>query len=124
MAEDNVKRLTGTTLSYSTISDMSSANVPISGSLSDLSDAAVPIHDDKNQIIQTQTQDLDINPRLPEIASASLVDDIVHGGVAGGRMQRTASMQRVASLEHLQKRICGGEQNSCTLAVNSKTVDN
>ncbi|XP_074566804.1 bZIP transcription factor RISBZ2-like [Curcuma longa] len=120
MAEDNVKRLTGTTLSYSTISDMSSATVPFSGSLSNLSDAAVPVHDDKNQIFHTQTRDLDINPRLPEIASASSVDDIVHGG----RMHRTASMQRVASLEHLQKRICGGGENSCTLAVNNKTADN
>ncbi|XP_074566805.1 LOW QUALITY PROTEIN: bZIP transcription factor RISBZ2-like [Curcuma longa] len=114
MAEDNVKRLTGTTLSYSThmSSDMS---------LSNLSDAAVPVDDDKNQIFRTQTRDLDINPCLPEIAaSASSVDDIVHGG----RMHRTASMQRVASLEHLQKRICGGGENSCTLAVNNKTANN
>ncbi|XP_042434112.1 bZIP transcription factor RISBZ2-like [Zingiber officinale] len=124
MAKDNVKRLTGMTLSYSTISDMSSSSVPFSERPSDLSNAAVTVHDDKNQIFQTQTRDLDINPRLPEIVSASSVNDIVHGGVAGGRMHRTATMQRVASLEHLQKRIYGGGENSCTLAVNNRTADN
>lgn len=112
MAEHNVKRLTGMRPSCPAISGMPSINVPFSTSLSDLSDAAVPVRDDKDQISQVQTQDLGINPGLPETVSVVSVVDIAHGVVSPRKMGRTASMQRVASFEHLQKRICGGVQNS------------
>lgn len=104
MAEDNVKQLTGMPPSCSAISGMTSIN-------------AVPVHDDKDQIsrtqTRTQTQDLGIiKPGLPETVPTTSVDDTAHGVVAPAKLSRTASMQRVASLEHLQKRICGGVQNS------------
>ncbi|WOL05036.1 light-inducible protein CPRF2-like [Canna indica] len=111
MAENNVKRVTGTSAPlYSTIS-VSMLGASFCGSPSDGSDAAVPIHDDKDQFVQAQTHRV-INSCLPESASATPVEDIVHGAVAGGKMGRTASMRRVVSLERLQKRICGGGQNS------------
>ncbi|CAL9098741.1 unnamed protein product [Musa textilis] len=115
MAEGSVKRLTGINPLNPTISDMSAHSIPFSGSPSDASDASVPIHDDKEHFSQAQTHDRRMNPCLPEIASPTPVD-VVHGVVAGGKMGRTASMQRVASLEHLQKKICGGGQNSCMSA--------
>ncbi|XP_074557739.1 basic leucine zipper 63-like [Curcuma longa] len=104
MAEDNVKQLTGMPPSCSAISGMTSIN-------------AVPVHDDKDPISRTQTrtqaQDLGIiKPGLPETVPTTSVDDTAHGVVAPAKLSRTASMQRVASLEHLQKRICGGVQNS------------
>ncbi|CAL9769998.1 unnamed protein product [Musa acuminata subsp. burmannicoides] len=124
MAEDSVKRLTGINPLNPTISDMSAHSIPFSGSPSDASDASVPIHDDKEHFFQAQTHDRRMNPCLPvpEIASATPVD-VVHGAVAGGKMGRTASMQRVASLEHLQKKICGGGQNSCISALWDSTWD-
>lgn len=112
MAEDDVKRVTGTDPFYPTISDMSTLSGSFAGSPSEISDAAVPIHDDKDQYFRAQAHDGGIKSSLPEIASATQVDDAVHGAVAGGKMGRTASMQRVASLEHLQKKICGARQNS------------
>ncbi|KAG6516959.1 hypothetical protein ZIOFF_020335 [Zingiber officinale] len=108
MAEDSVKHLTGMPPSCSAVSGMTSINAPFSTSLSNLSDGAVPVRDDKYQISQAQMQDLGINPGLPETTTS--VDDISHGVVAPGKMGRTVSMQRIASLEHLQKRICGGVQ--------------
>lgn len=113
MAEESVKRVTGVNLIYPNIPDMSTIGMPFSESPSDATaDAAVPILDNPNHFFQPQSHDQRINTCLPEIASAPPVEDVVHGAVAGGKMGRTASMQRVASLEHLQKRMCGGP-SSC-----------
>ncbi|ONK64979.1 uncharacterized protein A4U43_C07F32150 [Asparagus officinalis] len=93
MAEDGVKRVTGASM-FPTMSDMSSISMPFSASPSEAtSDAAVPIHDDPNLFFPGPTHDhRRVNPNLPDIASTSL---------------NAPSMQRVASLEHLQNRICG-----------------
>ncbi|RRT57512.1 hypothetical protein B296_00029687 [Ensete ventricosum] len=119
MAEDSVKRLTGISPLNPTISDMSAHSIPLSGSPSDVS---VPIRDDKEHFFQAQTHDRRMKPCLAEIASVTPAD-VVHGAVAGGKIGRTASMQRVASLEHLQKKICGGGQNSCMSAQWDSTWD-
>ncbi|RZR74486.1 hypothetical protein BHM03_00037453, partial [Ensete ventricosum] len=119
MAEDSVKRLTGISPLNPTISDMSAHSIPFSGSPSDVS---VPIRDDKEHFFQAQTHDRRMKPCLSEIASVTPAD-VVHGAVGGGKIGRTASMQRVASLEHLQKKICGGGQNSCMSAQWDSTWD-
>ncbi|PKA63322.1 Light-inducible protein CPRF2 [Apostasia shenzhenica] len=86
MAEDTVKRVT--------------ASIPLTASPSEAtSDAAIPIQDDPTRFFAPPTPNPGIQNCMPEICSI--------GGVTG-KMVRTASMQRVASLEHLQKRICGG----------------
>ncbi|XP_072952012.1 bZIP transcription factor RISBZ2-like [Typha angustifolia] len=110
MAEETVKRVTGASSLFPAIPDMSTISMPsFSGSPSAATpDAAVPIQDDPNHFFQIAPHDQRINTCIAEIASSAPVEDAVHDTVAGGKMARTASMQRVASLEHLQKRICGG----------------
>ncbi|KAJ0982431.1 hypothetical protein J5N97_010686 [Dioscorea zingiberensis] len=109
MAEDTVKRVTGVNPMYPTMSDMSSISMPFSGSPSDVtSDAEVPVQEDQSQFFQAAQRDQSISTRLPDTAPAAPPIEGGHGAVAPGKMGRTASMQRVASLEHLQKRICGG----------------
>ncbi|XP_020258254.1 light-inducible protein CPRF2-like, partial [Asparagus officinalis] len=111
MAEDGVKRVTGASPMFPTMSDMSSISIPFSGSPSDAtSEAAVPIQDDPNLFFQAPPpNDQRTNSGLPELTSSAPppIDGIINGSMPGGKMGRTASMQRVASLEHLQKRIRG-----------------
>jgi len=109
MAEDGVKRVTGGSPMFPTMSDLSSISMPFSGSPSDAtSDAAVPIPDDPNLFFQAPPHDHRMNTGLPEIPSVTPpVEDVINSAMAGGKLGRTASMQRVESLEHLQKRICG-----------------
>ncbi|KAJ6838404.1 light-inducible protein CPRF2-like [Iris pallida] len=108
MAEDSVKRVTGASFMFPSMSDVSSVSMPFSGSPSDAtSDAAVPIQDDPNLFFQAPAHVRRMSSGLPEITSiAAPAEDVMHGAMDGGKMGRT-SMQRVASLEHLQKRICG-----------------
>ncbi|XP_073115945.1 bZIP transcription factor RISBZ2 isoform X2 [Elaeis guineensis] len=113
MAEETVKRVTGVNLLYPNIPDISTIGMPFSGSPSDATaDTSVPIQDNPNHFFQPPSHDQRINTCLPEIAPAPPVEDVMHGAVVGGKMGRTASMQRVASLEHLQKRMYGGP-SSC-----------
>nr|CAD1841702.1 unnamed protein product [Ananas comosus var. bracteatus] len=111
MAEDTVKRVTGISPLYPTMSDMSSMGMPFSGSPSDATsgDAAVPIQDDTAHFFQPPPNDYHnrINSCLPEMGSAAPATDVARGPTTGVKMGRTVSLQRVASLEHLQKRICG-----------------
>ncbi|XP_021891242.1 light-inducible protein CPRF2 [Carica papaya] len=79
-------------------------------------DPSVPVQDDsKHHFFQSAstssvaTQDLRVNNGLADISSVETVQP--NSGtvaVADNKIGRTASMQRVASLEHLQKRIRGG----------------
>ncbi|KAJ6832804.1 light-inducible protein CPRF2-like [Iris pallida] len=109
MAEDSVKRVTDASPIFPSMSGISSISVPYSGSPSDAtSDAALTVQDDPNLFFQAPAHDRRMKTGFPDIAStATPVEDAIHGAMAGGKMGRTASMQRVASLEHLQKRICG-----------------
>ncbi|KAF8710061.1 hypothetical protein HU200_029789 [Digitaria exilis] len=115
MAEDSVKRVTGMNALFPAVSDMSSLSMPFNGSPSDsTSDAAVPIQDDPNSYFASPSEIGGNNGYMPEIApSAQENDDFVNATLAAaGKMSRTDSLQRVASLEHLQKRMCGGPASS------------
>lgn len=96
------------------MSDISSVTMPsFDGSPSNTStDAAVPVQDDSNHHFyqpnannNMTTHNLRVNNGLADISS---VENVQQKSAAGNKMGRTASMQRVASLEHLQKRIRGG----------------
>ncbi|KAF8401784.1 hypothetical protein HHK36_012730 [Tetracentron sinense] len=116
MAENTVKRVTGINPMFQAMSEISTVGMPFAGSPSDTSaDTDVPVQDDpKQQFYQHASNttaatphDQRMNNGLPDIPPVPSVENVQN--VAGGnKMGRTASMQRVASLEHLQKRICGG----------------
>ncbi|TVU44586.1 hypothetical protein EJB05_04037 [Eragrostis curvula] len=114
MAEDSVKRVTGMNALFPAVSDMSSLSMPFQGSPSDsTSDAAVPIQDDPNSYFATPSEVGANNNYMPDIASSTQEDDdFINAALAASKMGRTASLQRVASLEHLQKRMCGGPASS------------
>ncbi|KAJ1701215.1 hypothetical protein LUZ63_000994 [Rhynchospora breviuscula] len=116
MAEDSVKRVTGASSLYpSMVPDLPAPiNLPYSNSPSDAaSDFRIPAQDDPDQYFApnppalpatgaASQQQTTINPTLVSTAPP-IVEDAVHG-----KTGRSTSMQRIASLEHLQKRICGG----------------
>jgi hypothetical protein len=105
MAEDSVKRVTGMNSLFPAVSDVSSLSMPFQGSPSDsTSDAAVPIQDDPNSYFATPSEVGANNSYMPDIAASSTHED--------KDFINAASMQRVASLEHLQKRMCGGPASS------------
>lgn len=114
MAEETVKRITGLNPMFHAMSEISTVSMPsFDGSPSDTStDAAVPVQDDSNHHFyqpnannNVSTHDLRVNNGLADIPP---VENVQQKSAAGNKMGRTASMQRVASLEHLQKRIRGG----------------
>lgn len=124
MAEEMVKRMTGVNPILNAMSDISSIGISsFDGSASDTStDAAVPVQDDPNHhFYQSCNTNPNPNPMPPhdhkarndsaEIPSTS-VESVQPESMGGNKMGRTASMQRVASLEHLQKRIRSGG-NGC-----------
>lgn len=114
MAEESVKRVTGMNALYPAVSDMSSLSMPFNGSPSDsASDSTVPVQDDLNSYFANPSEIGCNNGYMPDIASSVQQDDnFVNGYQAAGKMGRTDSLQRVASLEHLQKRMCGGPASS------------
>ncbi|KAL6323802.1 hypothetical protein AAG906_003423 [Vitis piasezkii] len=117
MAEETVKRVTGLNPLFQTMSEISMAGMhSFDGSPSDTSaDAAVPVQDGPKQHFYPSpsnnlisTHDPRINNGLADVSSVeSVPQNPEAAGVAGTKMGRTASLQRVASLEHLQKRIRG-----------------
>ncbi|KAC9274787.1 hypothetical protein E3N88_46058 [Mikania micrantha] len=131
MAEESVKRITGFNPMVPPVSDLSTMG-PIpsySCSPSDGStDTAVPVHDDMKQQHFYQGQQLPTTtnhhiaaPRVPMVNLTPPVENVQHPNpvmseVGAQKMGRTASMQRVASLEHLQKRFRGDVGSSCGTA--------
>ncbi|XP_043692363.1 light-inducible protein CPRF2-like [Telopea speciosissima] len=118
-AEETVKRVTGLNPLFPSLSEISTMGMPFSGSPSDTSgDAAVPVQDDpkqrfyqsapRNGAIVTNPPDGRVLNGLPDIPTAPVTPVDEMQNVSGGTKIGTASMQRVASLEHLQKRIHGG----------------
>ncbi|KAJ0080251.1 hypothetical protein Patl1_23302 [Pistacia atlantica] len=115
MAEESVKRITGLNPMFHGMSEVSTMSLPsFGGSPSDTStDAAVPVQDDSDHHFfhapdHMSTHDQSLNNALTDISSAENVQS--NGGapsLSGNKIGRTVSMQRVASLEHLQKRIRG-----------------
>lgn len=125
MAEETVKRVTGLSPLFQAMSEISTIGLPsFSGSPSDTSaDAAVPVQDDPQQHYYQSPSGNHLPAHDPRMQNGMLeipsVDNNMHQNPAtaataasGNKMGRTSSLQRVASLEHLQKRI-RGEVNSC-----------
>ncbi|KAK3200645.1 hypothetical protein Dsin_024060 [Dipteronia sinensis] len=121
MAEESVKRITGLNpMFHAAMPELSTMNLTsFSGSPpSDSSvEGAVPVQDVPNHhFFQTPSDDplsthdsIVINNGLADISSAeNLQPNSEAADVAGNKIGRSVSMQRVASLEHLQKRIRGG----------------
>ncbi|KAG9159541.1 hypothetical protein Leryth_026135 [Lithospermum erythrorhizon] len=109
MAEETVKRITGLNPFLQTVTEISTMMPTYSGSPSDTStDTSVPVqHDPKQQYHATPSS------RMPShdtsLADIPSEDHVRHPATAAAanKMERTLSMHRVASLEHLQKRIRG-----------------
>ncbi|MED6170154.1 hypothetical protein PIB30_028132 [Stylosanthes scabra] len=130
MAEETVKRITGLNPVMHAMSDLTSMGMPtFDSSPPDTSaDAAVPVRDDTHHhhhfFQQTSSNhhmpnhDLRVNNGLGDISAIENVPQNAAAVVVGNKMGQTASLQRVASLEHLQKRIrggvdsCGGPSNN------------
>ncbi|PON73830.1 Basic-leucine zipper transcription factor [Parasponia andersonii] len=114
MAEEMVKRITGLNPMFTAMSEISSIGLPsFEGSPSDTStDAAVPVQEDTNHHFYPASNP--VPPHDPKVNNNGLaeipaaVENGQQSAAAGSKMGRTASLQRVASLEHLQKRIRGG----------------
>ncbi|KAL4351416.1 hypothetical protein GQ457_06G019430 [Hibiscus cannabinus] len=117
LAEEAVKRTTGLNHVFHTSPEISTMCVSsFDGSQSDTTDAAVPVQDGpKHTFYQaaadnpTPTHDQRTNNALTDISSVENIQTNSGGSaVTGNKIGRTNSLQRVASLEHLQKRIRGG----------------
>ncbi|KAG5087194.1 hypothetical protein JHK82_054591 [Glycine max] len=106
MAEETVKRITGLNPMLHAITEMSSMAMPsFDESPSETSaDAAIPVQEDPNHHRCQPTS----NNGLGGISSIETVQQNVSAVVGGNKTGRTTSLHRVASLEHLQKRIRGG----------------
>lgn len=117
MAEETVKRVTGMNPLLQAMSEISAMGMsPFGGSPSDSADAAVPVQEEPKQPHFYQPVDNNPlpgpNPRVNSgVTDIPTIDNVLHNAATqvlnGSKMGRTASMQRVASLEHLQKRIRG-----------------
>ncbi|KAL0285386.1 UNVERIFIED_CONTAM: Light-inducible protein CP [Sesamum angustifolium] len=121
MAEETVKRVTGLNPLFQAMSEISTMGMPsFASSPSDTStDAAVPVQDDPQQHYyhapsNNQLNDIRIHNGLVDIPPVENVQPEATAVVGANKMGRTASMQRVASLEHLQKRIRDGATSSAS----------
>ncbi|KAM1353996.1 hypothetical protein FF1_033580 [Malus domestica] len=125
MAEETVKRLTGSNPIFHAMSEVSSIGMaPFDGSPSEAStDAAVPVQDDPIQYFfqpasenPTPTHDPRVENDSADVPSVENVQKnsaaTPSADVSGNKMGQTPSLQRVASLEHLQKRIRGGNPSN------------
>ncbi|XP_021742250.1 light-inducible protein CPRF2-like [Chenopodium quinoa] len=119
MAEETVKRVTGMNPLLQAMSEITAMGMgPFGGSPcpSDSADAAVPVQDDPKQTHYYQPVDNPhpaSHPRADNgVTDIPSIDDVLQNAatqvLGGSKIARTSSMQRVASLEHLQKRIRGG----------------
>jgi hypothetical protein len=108
MAEETVKRVTGLNPFFQAMSEISSGGIPsFDCSASDTSaEASVHTLPDEQQKFYHQNNHVD--PRVQNGMADMLAPDNNSSETSGSKMGRTDSMQRVASLEHLQKRIRGG----------------
>lgn len=129
MAEETVKRVTGLNPLFQSMSEITTMGMPSFDVSSETSaDAAVPVQDDLKpqhyyhnapSSSQASVQDHRIQNGVVEIQNAqpNAAEPNVQpnaAGVGANKMGRTVSMQRVASLEHLQKRIRGASGSSET----------
>ncbi|GMI79199.1 Arabidopsis thaliana basic leucine zipper 63 [Hibiscus trionum] len=116
MAEEAIKRTTGLNHMFHASPEMSTIGISsFDGSPSDTStDAAVAVHDGRKRTLfpadnPISSHDRRTNNALADISSVENIQTNSGGSaVTGNKNGRPASLQRVASLEHLQKRIRGG----------------
>ncbi|PIA45136.1 hypothetical protein AQUCO_01700582v1 [Aquilegia coerulea] len=117
MAEDAVKRMTGFNPVFQAMSEISNMGMPFDGSPSDTSaDASVPVQENPKQHFYQQASNNQLNDHganncLADIPPIPQIEE-VQNSTGSNKMGRTPSMLRVASLEHLQKRIRGGTTSS------------
>ncbi|KAL8528052.1 hypothetical protein ACS0TY_005751 [Phlomoides rotata] len=106
MAEESVKRVTGLNPLIQAMSEISTVGMSSFMSSPDSSaDAAVPMQDDPkphNYYHAPSTSQPQVRRVQTDIPT---VENVQPNGVVVNKMGRSVSMQRVASLEHLQKRI-------------------
>ncbi|KAL8114838.1 hypothetical protein AgCh_021618 [Apium graveolens] len=127
MAEETVKRVTGLNPMFQSMSsEISTIGMPsFSGSPSDTSGDTTQDGSKQHFYQPAPTSRLPVqdqriqNGLLPVPPVDNLQQHSASGPVEGNKMERTSSMQRVASLEHLQKRIRGGV-SSCEAQVSGK----
>ncbi|CAI0384563.1 unnamed protein product [Linum tenue] len=116
MAEEAVKRITGLNPIFQALQEMSTASMP--STASDTSaDAAVPVQDDHPKHPNVSRHEK--KPAANGMSDVSSVENghlddgaRAKGAITGNKIGRTASLRRIASLEHLQKRIRGCEELS------------
>ncbi|XP_038890464.1 light-inducible protein CPRF2 [Benincasa hispida] len=124
MAEETVKRVTGNPM-FHAMSEISSIGISsFDGSPSDAStDPAVPLQDDPCRHLYQSTSsnpagphDIVVNNGMANISQVGNGQQNspsqVPSAISGNKTGRSESLQRVASLEHLQKRICGVKANA------------
>ncbi|XP_019187423.1 PREDICTED: light-inducible protein CPRF2 [Ipomoea nil] len=117
MAEEAVKRATGLNPLFQAMPEIPTMGLPpFAGSPDTSSDASVPVQDDLKHHFYQPPSNSGIPTHNPGMQNGLVdippIDDAKQGPTASeaagaNKMGRTASMQRVASLEHLQKRIRG-----------------
>ncbi|XP_068495724.1 light-inducible protein CPRF2 isoform X2 [Phaseolus vulgaris] len=106
MAEETVKRISGLSPMFHAMTEMSSIEIPLfDESPSETSaGAAVPVQEDPNhQLCQATSNN--------GFSSIKTVQQNVTAVVGGNKTGGATSLHRVASLEHLQKRIRGDEDS-------------
>lgn len=124
MAEETVKRVTGLNPLFQSMSEITMGMPSFDISSETSADAAVPVQDDLKpqhyyhnapSSSQASVQDHRIQNGVVEIQNVQPnAAEPNAAGVGANKMGRTVSMQRVASLEHLQKRIRGASGSSET----------
>ncbi|XP_073150730.1 light-inducible protein CPRF2-like [Henckelia pumila] len=122
MAEETVKRVTGLNPLFHGMSEISSMGMQsfVSSPSDTSADAAVPVQDDpKPHYYQAPPNNHLTTAQDHRIQSGSIDIPVVENSRQGAaeaagasKIGRSVSMQRVASLEHLQKRIRGGGASS------------
>ncbi|CAL4898013.1 unnamed protein product [Urochloa decumbens] len=105
IAEEAVRRLTGTTLLLSTTSDKPVSSMRLTSCASDAASASVAIEDSIERFLQAPLQDDQTELDLPDAVIPLTIGEIG---------TNPAPMRRVASLENLQKRIHGDSIHSET----------
>ncbi|XP_015968489.1 light-inducible protein CPRF2 [Arachis duranensis] len=125
MAEETVKRITGLNPMFPAMADLSSIRMSsFDGSPSETStDAAVPVQEDTNRHFFQRTSnnpmsshDHGVNNWLADVSSDENVQHNATASPGGNKMDRTSSLPRVASLEHLQKRIRSNTASSAPVS--------
>ncbi|KAL5199085.1 hypothetical protein ABZP36_002597 [Zizania latifolia] len=120
MAEDNVKKVTGTRQLPQAIPDMSTLNNPFSVSRSNAtSDASVPIQNNRPMSYYATPTNASVNSYMPEVSPTFQIAD------STGKTDQTASqqLQHMANLQHLQNGLFGGATSTGYVPWGSPLLD-